>query len=311
MANTKLEIYVQSEMNTISPFLKRSEQLLALANQSVVTNQTEVALAVKLKREIVSHRTTTHNHRMNITRQMDAVTKQFIDLEEAALLPSKEAESVIKDKILTYEEEQERLARIESKRISQIKNDVAIFQIGVDRQSVTKEIVTSLSEKLAAHVNSIPEKDREHPDVNYQVVYTMNWFEELYSYVVERDRQAAEAIRLAEEAKVQSAARAKLEAEKAKVADAAAKVKAAQEKVIRDQVARDASIAKEKSDKITQVLANKTIKTGSREVTKFEIITSSLVPRELCTPDEKLIRIAVAAGVKPLGVRIWTETVNR
>lgn len=47
----------------------------------------------------------------------------------------------------------------------------------------------------------------------------------------------------------------------------------------------------------------------TRKVWKAEIVETSQVPREFCTPDMKLINEAVKAGIREIaGVRIWEDT---
>lgn len=48
----------------------------------------------------------------------------------------------------------------------------------------------------------------------------------------------------------------------------------------------------------------------TRKDWKFEVLDAAAVPRELCTPDPKLIREAVKNGAREIaGVKIWEETV--
>ena len=86
------------------------------AKAKEVTNDATAKEAVAIRKLITSHRTEVKNARLAITRNFDSVKSQFIDAEKDVLAPAEEALENISQKILDYQEEQERLAKQEAAR---------------------------------------------------------------------------------------------------------------------------------------------------------------------------------------------------
>ena len=70
------------------------------------------------------------------------------------------------------------------------------------------------------------------------------------------------------------------------------------------------AIIKEKMLSFTSQEENPLKVKWEREVNKFEIIDETLVPRELCSPDESKIRKMIEAGFTNIAwVKVWKEKV--
>lgn len=309
MAQTKLEQYVGSELDKISPILVVSNRLKKEAEAIEVTDGTSLTKAITLKKETVRHRNRTNEERLKITRQFDSITKQFISKEEEVLLPALEAESIVKSKILAYEEELEKKRQAEIKKIQLFVDSVKVNP-KIKRSTATPEDIEKESVRLEKEIEDFNDYYLGNPDVNKQIVESRAFLEELKAYVVERDRQAAEKKRLDEEAAKQSAERAKIEAEKAEIEAKRVRVQQEEARVKRLKDVEEARQAAEKAAKKAKTVANRAPKTGSRTVMRFEIVNAELVPRDLCVPDESLVRKAIDAKRQIPGVKVWEERVN-
>lgn len=117
---SQLQEYVDSQVATISPFKIKSQELLEQAKAKEVTDDATAKEAVAIRKLITSHRTEVKNARLAITRNFDSVKSQFIDAEKDVLAPAEEALENISQKILAYQEEQERLAKEEAARVDAI-----------------------------------------------------------------------------------------------------------------------------------------------------------------------------------------------
>jgi DNA-directed RNA polymerase beta' subunit len=255
MANADNEVllhkYVETQVETISPFKLRSNALKLEADSLVVNNNEGLEQAKKLRKEIIAHENTVEAARKAITSQFDSVTKSLITLQREVLYPVVEARAVVGDKVLSYEAELERIRQIEVDRVNKIIT-LLVDHVDVARIRSLKEL-SSYEELFEARVKALKETDAKIPeiisligDVRYNISEQRDHIRRLEAQSNEAKRNELE--RQAQQAKAQK--------------DAAA-------------AARTVASAP---------------KTGSRMRMTFEIINPDAIPRELCVPSEALIR---------------------
>lgn len=112
----------------------------------------------------------------------------------------------------------------------------------------------------------------------------------------------AEAFREKERVRLEAEAKARAEINKIQRGDISAET---------IEKAQEASVAVTAANaEAPRTVTTDTGQLRTRKDWKFEIVDASAVPRELCTPDPKLIREAVKNGAREVpGLRIWEETV--
>ncbi len=267
----ELQEYVDTQVAQISPFKKISFELANRANLVEVTDDKSLKCAVDIRRDITKHAVAVKNARLSITRQFDEVKSQFIEAEKDVLEPAENAKTVVGNKIMDYEVEQERIRMIEERRIDEI---ISKFDTNV-RQIRTLKAIDERGAELKAIFSTLPEVDQSNSFIKLAFTQAIN------SLLTRKDE-----IRTAE---VNAIEQAKAELKR------------------RDEVER-AELEAEKTEKLAVSLQKKAPKTGIKMVTKFTITNPELVPREFCIPSDQLIREAVKNGVTNIaGILITQE----
>lgn len=295
-------IKVQEAMAAeITPFQAKSNSLLSEATQHEVTDDTSLATAVSIKKAITAHRTMVKDVRLSITRRIDDLKKAIMNKEDEVLLPLEKAQNLLGEKILTYQEEQERIRREEQERIDKV---IARVTVGDTYRFKEPDAVQDEGERLKKVYSELPEADQKNSDVKLAFTQSVNKLADRKAYLEEQIAQEKERARLAAEAKKQSDERAELERKKAEAAEKERKIKAEQERLEREAERRAAEEQAEEERKKKERDERTSVKTGVRTVTTFEVTNPTLVPREYCSPDEKLIRAAIKEGVEVPGVEV-------
>lgn len=270
MSGNALQQYVDTQVAEITPYKKKSIDLLNQATSIEVTDAKSAKEAVAVKKQITAHRTEVKNARLDITRQFDSVKSQFIDAERDALEPAEEALENIGGKILDYEAEQERIAQAEQERVDKITEK---FNTNV-RAIRTMKAIDERGSELKKIYSGLPLEDQENPIVKLKFTETIN---ELLS--------RKDDIRTAE---VDASAQARIDAKRR----------------------REQEIAQAEADQAAKAAAKPAVKTGIRTVTKFNILNPDEVPRSLCVPSDQLIREAIKNGLTEIpGVDVFQEKV--
>jgi len=305
MSNDKALQQTQDAMIAeISPFEQQSRDLLAKAEAAEVTNEQQLASAVAVKKQITGHRKLVQDTRLSITRRFDEVKKAIMNRESEILLPLDEAQATLGDKILTYQEEQERIRREEQERVDKIVQRVTVGDV---YRFKDVDMVQDEGERLKKLYSELKPEDQKLPDVKVAFTQSINKLADRKQYLIEQEERRKEEERLAEERKKQSAERAKIEEEKAEIERKRRAIEAEKERLEREkqrkadeEAAEEARLEREREEK-------QRVKAGVRTVTKFEIVNALEVPRQYCEPSDKLIRAAVLEGKEVPGVRVWTE----
>ena len=246
---SQLQEYVDSQVATISPFKVKSQELLEQAKAKEVTDDTTAKEAVAIRKLITSHRTEVKNARLAITRNFDSVKSQFIDAEKDVLAPAEEALENISQKILAYQEEQERLVREEAARVDAICAKFDTNAKSLRSQKACDERGAELKQVFA----ELPEADQNHAEIKLAFTKAINELLTRKDELTTAERDEAEAAKAA------------------------------------------------KSQKPA-------VKSGIKTKTVFTVTNPELVPRYLCEPSDKLIREAIANGLREIpGVEIREE----
>lgn len=251
----QLQTYIEQEVATISPLKVRSELLKKQVTDLKITNSDDVTVAKGLRKDIIAHENAVSDMRLDITRQLNDVTKTLIAAERDVLAPAVEAKADLGKKVVAYEDELERVRLVEVDRVNKIikalvDNDgVSIYQIRTLRDLAAYESI------FVTRVSQLSPADAKIADV-IKVIADVN-----YGISEQRDK-----IRRLD-AESNEAKRRELErdAEKAKAA-------------------KEAEIA------ARSVKTTAAPKTGSRIRMTFEIVHPDQIPRELCVPSDTLIR---------------------
>lgn len=301
---TALQKAQENMIAEISPFEQVSRDLLAKAEAQEVSNEQQLASAVAVKKQITTHRKLVSDTRLGITRRFDEVKKAIMNRESEILLPLDQAQTALGEKILTYEEEQERIRKIEAERIAGLVKSVTL----VDQYTLkTVADVEAKQKELQKVYDSLSDSDRTVGDVKATFTRSINTLADRKAYIEEQQRQEIERKRLAEEAAKQSEERQKIEAEKAANAEKERKIQAEKDRLEREKkrVADEKAADEEAKRKAAE--DNARVKTGARTVTSFVIVNSEIVPREYCVPSDALIRSAIKQGIEVPGVEVKVE----
>lgn len=301
-----LAVVQEKMVGEISPFLVKSNELKARAESQVVTNEREAAAAVALKKEITGHRKLVQDTRLDITRQFDDVKKAIMNKEAEILLPLDEGQTELGQKILTYQEEQERIAAEERERVEKIVQRVTLTVSDTYRFKTVDEVQDE-GERFKKLYSELKPDDQKLPDVKAAFTVSINRLQDRKAYLIEQEEQRIEREKLEKQRKEQSEAQAKIDEEKAANERKSRQIQAEKDRLEREKQRKADEEAAEAARKAQEKADKNKVKTGARTVTKFEVTDPLLVPREYCEPVDKLIRVAVAEGKTIEGVRVWTE----
>lgn len=267
--NPELQKFVDSQIADILPIEQTSIELKAKADGTNVDSDETLTEAVKLRKEITSHISSTAKKRLEMTRPLDNVKDQLIAGERRVLAPAEEAKSSLGQKIMSYEE-----AKAEAARKEQARVDAIISNFAVSGAIQTKKI-TNIDERgkdVKEYYAHLPEADQQLPQIKLAFTKAIN------------DLLDARAILSKAQVDADQAERDRLTRNAAEI-EAAAEVESAER-----QQAKSAP------------------KAGIKTVTRFRVVNHLVVPREYCLVDQALIRAAIAGGVTEIpGVEIYQE----
>lgn len=302
MTDPALQQFEENMLKQVSPLEKTSVELLAKANAQDIKDNGSLALAIAVKKEIKAHSTLIKDSRMALTRPLDDMKKLIMTKEAEVTAPLDEAQTIIKDKLLTYEEELERVRQEEHDRVSKILESliVSVYMLdtpaGVDKQGAyIKKVFTELSDT-----------DQANPDIKLVFRQSVDALTTRKANLEEEARQAAERERLAKVAQEQSEAQVKLEREKAAIEAEQRRIEAQ-----KDQQKRELERQQLEAEALEQRKADEKAdkdkpKSNIATVTKFEIENEYLIDRKYCSPDSVKINQAIKDGETNIaGVRIF------
>lgn len=306
--DTTLQKFEENMLKQVSPLEKTSIELLAKAQAQNISDNGSLAKAVAVKKEINAHSKFIKDSRMSLTRPLDDMKKLIMSKEAEVTAPLDKAKSTVSDKILAYEEEQERLAEVERARIAIILDSLRVAVWDYD----TVKAVEARGRELKKTFMALSEKDQADAAIKLQLRESVDALTTRKANLEEEERQRIERERLAKVAAEQSAAHAKLERERAAIEAEERRLEAERQRQARElerqQFEAEAAAQRKADEKLEKEKPKSNIATR----TEFEITNEFLVDRKYCSPDSVKIRQAIKDGATEIaGVRIFeTKTVR-
>lgn len=297
-----LQKFEEKMLKEVSPLEQKSIELLEKSTLQTVTNDTTLAKAVALKKEINAHSKFIKDSRMALTRPLDDMKKLIMEKESEVTLPLEKAKAGLADKILTYEEELEKIRLAEEQRIDAILETlgVAVWELENPKD------VDAKGKQIKESFTKLDEKDQNNAEIKLVFRQSVDALTTRKTNLEEEERQKIERERLAKEAENQSAERAKLERQRAAIEEQERQLKADKERQQRE-MERQEFEAKALEQRKADVAAEKARpKSNIATITEFEIESPHLVDRKYCSPDSVKIRQAIKDGETEIaGVRIF------
>lgn len=246
---------------TIKPF--ETEEELKIISRNLKTNAEELAIdgeagvkeAKSLKKQITAYTKDVASKRLNFTRQLDQIKKNAMDLEREIISDAKDADEIVRSKMLAYEQKLEDERRAEEARLSEIAKNITA-EIQVLSPKITDENTLAEAKALVEErFNKIAESDRTTPILLEAKTQLLSNFEEQF-FTIQRIMQ-----------------------DKINLSNV--------EKIVEEKNIRDLEL--QKAQKIA-AKASASPKFGARTKLVIEISNPELVPRMFCSPDIAKIR---------------------
>lgn len=245
----------------IKPF--ETEEELKIISRNLKTNAEELAIdgeagvkeAKALKKQITAYTKDVASKRLNFTRQLDQIKKNAMDLEREIISDAKDADEIVRSKMLAYEQKLEDERRAEEARLSEIAKNITA-EIQVLSPKITDENTLAEAKALVEErFNKIAESDRTTPILLEVKTRLLSNFEEQF-FTIQRIMQ-----------------------DKINLSNV--------EKIVEEKNIRDLEL--QKAQKVA-AKASASPKFGARTKLVIEISNPELVPRMFCSPDIAKIR---------------------
>ena len=246
---------------TIKPF--ETEEELKIISRNLKTNAEELTIdgeagvkeAKALKKQITAYTKDVAGKRLNFTRQLDQIKKNAMDLEREIISDAKDADEIVRSKMLAYEQKLENERRAEEARLSEIAKNITA-EIQVLSPKITDENTLAEAKALVEErFNKITESDRTTPILLEAKTRLLSNFEEQF-FTIQRIMQ-----------------------DKVNLSNV--------EKIVEEKNIRDLEL--QKAQKVA-AKASASPKFGARTKLVIEISNPELVPRMFCSPDIAKIR---------------------
>ena len=246
---------------TIKPF--ETEEELKIISRNLKTNAEELTIdgeagvkeAKALKKQITAYTKDVAGKRLNFTRQLDQIKKNAMDLEREIISDAKDADKIVRSKMLAYEQKLEDERRAEEARLSEIAKNITA-EIQVLSPKITDENTLAEAKALVEErFNKITESDRTTPILLEAKTRLLSNFEEQF-FTIQRIMQ-----------------------DKINLSNV--------EKIVEEKNIRDLEL--QKAQKVA-AKASASPKFGARTKLVIEISNPELVPRMFCSPDIAKIR---------------------
>ena len=246
---------------TIKPF--ETEEELKIISRNLKTNAEELTIdgeagvkeAKALKKQITAYTKDVAGKRLNFTRQLDQIKKNAMDLEREIISDAKDADEIVRSKMLAYEQKLEDERRAEEARLSEIAKNITA-EIQVLSPKITDENTLAEAKALVEErFNKIAESDRITPILLEAKTRLLSNFEEQF-FTIQRIMQ-----------------------DKINLSNV--------EKIVEEKNIRDLEL--QKAQKVA-AKASVSPKFGARTKLVIEISNPELVPRMFCSPDIAKIR---------------------
>ena len=246
---------------TIKPF--ETEEELKIISRNLKTNAEELTIdgeagvkeAKALKKQITAYTKDVASKRLNFTRQLDRIKKNAMDLEREIISDAKDADEIVRSKMLAYEQKLEDERRAEEARLSEIAKNITA-EIQVLSPKITDENTLAEAKALVEErFSKVDEPDRVTPILLEAKTRLLSNFEEQF-FTIQRIMQ-----------------------DKINLSNV--------EKIVEEKNIRDLEL--QKAQKVA-AKASASPKFGARTKLVIEISNPELVPRMFCSPDIAKIR---------------------
>ncbi len=271
-------------LEKLNPFTVRGRTLKEKAEQLKVETFEDLTTANEALKECQTVEKEIEAKRVELTKPLVDMQRQLNNLAKEVAIPTIEAKSVIKQKILAFNEEQERKRRAEEeaerKRLEEARKREEAEKKA--REEAERKIREEEERKLAEKKRELEEAKKK---AQQEADETSRKLAEMKAKQAEEEaRLEAERIKLEQDKRDLEAEKARIEAEK-----------------------KEAELQKEREAKEKE-LAKQKVK-GIRKTWKYEVVDTTKVPRNFCVPSDQLIREAIKNGVREIpGVRIYSES---
>lgn len=281
-------VKVQKDANT---FLTVGNELLGKAKQLSIVKTEDVQVATSILKECQQTEKELESKRLEITKPLNDFIGEVNVLFRGTAVPILEAKNEVKTKIVSYNQEQERIKREEEARL--LAEERARLQKleeeRIERERLEAQKRAEEERKLAIERERLRKLEEERIAKEMEARKASD--EEQRKAREEADRQRMEREKLENE-------RLELDRQKREVEEE--KRRQEEQRVIDEQKRVEADL-----------LAKKQAELRVKGIVKrwaWEIVEENKVPRAFCTSDSKKIAEAVKAGVRQIeGVRIFVS----
>lgn len=287
MSETKQLSLREDQLTYLNQFTQKGLALKTQAETQVVEQASDLIMANQIFKQAQALRKDIKSNYKDVIFYYEDFIKQVRVLVDEVGQPGEQAELIISQKILAYNEKVENERRIEAEkekaRLEAVRLQEEETKAALDAEEARiRKIETDRLAKIAAEQEEQRRVIAKEQDAN------------------KRAQAEIESKRLEEEAK--------LEAERVRL-DQQKRAMEQQQKDIDQQkkAMDDAVIAKEKADAQAVVDGANKVK-GLRESLDFEILNENLIPRAFCSPDGVKIRAGIKSGLREIeGIKIFTK----
>ena len=280
MNKNALQIVTKAKAD-LATYKTKGEAILKESTALAITNVASIKKAEDIKKRANEVIKSVNGDKTLITGKLTKIIQDINLVAREVINPAETAKLNIQEKLLAFQEEQDRIKEEEEQEIQNKIDNIRTMDIeelnlyNVDKSNNDPRVLKAIEDRGI----ELERIEREE---------------------IEKKRQADERKKLEEQAKIQSAEKTKLD----------------EERLALEQEKRELEELKKKNEEDaklaeTPALAKPVEETkvkGIRTTMKCSIFEPDLVPREYCSPDQSKIRAAIKLGVTVIpGIRIYKE----
>lgn len=276
-------------------FINEGNDLVKRSNELNLTKSEDSQVASMILKDCQITEQQLEEKRLEITKPLNDFVKEVNTLFKETALPIIQAKSIVKQKILEYNQEKERIRleeerkrfaeeqarlkkledeRLERERIERLKREEEERKLALERARLKKLEDERIAKEMAALKASDDEKKKALE-------------------VAEKQRQEREAL---------ENERLELQRQKREL----------DEEKLRQEEQRKLDEQKKKAELEAEYARRDAKVKGVYKLWQYEITDEQLVPREFCSPDSKKINESIKKGVRDIkGLRIFQANLVR
>lgn len=276
-------------------FVKEGNRLLEIAKEAQLVKKEDMQSASIILKECQIAEQDLEFKRLEITKPVNDFVKEVNTLFKETAVYILEAKNIIKTKILTFEQEQEKIRKEEEqKRFAEEQARLKkLEEERLERERIEKERREAEEKKLKAEQERLRKLEEERIEKELKA----------------QQLNEAEMQRIKEEADKQRLEREALESER--IAIERQKREAEEEKKRLEEEKRLLELRKIADEKERVRLAELKVK-GIYKKWVWEIVDEEKIPRAFCSSDSKKINEAIKKGIREIdGLRIFESNLVR